>query len=97
MRIRLHIERLVLDGLPATDGARLRAAVEGELARLLAAGGLGRGLAAGGALARLSVPPIHLERDGRRPDVLGRAVARSVHAGIGEPGDAGPVGRRGRP
>jgi hypothetical protein len=96
MRIRLHIERLVLDGLPATDRARLRAAVESELARLLAAGGLGRGLAAGGAMARLSAPPIRLERSGR-PDALGRAVARSVHARIGGPGDAGPSERGDRP
>lgn len=84
MRIRLHIERLVLDGLPSAgaDRALLRAAVAGELARLLAAGGLDRDLAAGGAVARLSAPPIRFGR-GERPDAIGRAVARSVHAGIG--------------
>jgi hypothetical protein len=84
MRIELHIERLVLDGLPATDaeGARLRAAVEGELARLLATGGLARELAAGGAVPHLPAPQIGIG-PGDRPDALGRAVARSLHAGIG--------------
>ncbi|MGK9169296.1 hypothetical protein KXR53_23480 [Inquilinus limosus] len=98
MRIELHIERLVLDGLPVTaaEGPRVRAAVEAELARLLAAGGLGRDLAAGGALPRLSAPPIHLGR-GERPDAIGRAVARSVHAGIEEPRTVMGSGHRGRP
>jgi hypothetical protein len=95
MRITLHIEHLVLDGLPAADGARLRAAVEGELARLLASGGLRPDLAAGGAVARLAAPPIRLDRGGR-PDAIGRAVARSVHAGIGDPRGAGPAERGGR-
>lgn len=84
MRIALHIERLVLDGLPATgaDGASLRAAVEAELARLLATDGMRRDLAAGGAVARLPAPQISIG-PGDRPDAVGRAVARSVHAGIG--------------
>jgi hypothetical protein len=85
MTIDVHIERLVLDGLPMTsaDGPRVRAAVEGELAWLLAAGGLSRELAAGGAVARVPTPQISFGQ-GERPDAIGRAVARSVHAGIGE-------------
>jgi hypothetical protein len=83
MRIDVHIERLVLDGLPVTsaDGPRVRAAVEAELARLLAAGGLGRELVAGAAMARAPAPQISIGQ-GERPDAIGRAVARSVHAGI---------------
>jgi hypothetical protein len=40
MRIELHIERLVVDGLPftAVDGQRLGAAVEASLGRALGAG-----------------------------------------------------------
>jgi hypothetical protein len=84
MKIEVHIERLVLDGLPVTsaEGPRLRAAVEGELARMLAAGGLNRELSAGRALARISAPQISVGPR-ERPDAIGRAVARSVHAGIG--------------
>jgi len=98
MRIKLHIERLVLDGLPASgaDGPRLRAAVEAELARLLATGGLSRELATGGAVPQLPAPAISVDR-GEQPGALGRAVARSVHAGIGGPRPATPSGRGSRP
>jgi hypothetical protein len=84
MRIDVHIERLVLEGLPVTsaDGPRVRAAVEAELARLLATGELGREPIAGGAMARAPAPQISIGQNGR-PDAIGRAVARSVHAGIG--------------
>jgi hypothetical protein len=94
MRIAVHIERLVLDGLPVTaaEGPRVRAAVEGELARMLAAGGLNRELATGGAVPRVAAPQISLgPRD--RPDAIGRAVARSVHAGIGGSVPSYPGGR----
>ena len=42
MNIKLHIERLVLDGLPVTrsQGPLVQAAMEAELARLMAEGGL---------------------------------------------------------
>jgi hypothetical protein len=84
MKIEVHIERLVLDGLPVTtaEGPSVRAAVESELARMLAAGGLNRELGAGRALARISAPQISVGPR-ERPDAIGRAVARSVHAGIG--------------
>jgi hypothetical protein len=84
MRIEVHIERLVLDGLPVTtaDGPRVRAAVESELARLFAGSGVNRELAGGGALPRVEAPQISLAAR-ERTDAIGRAVARSVHAGIG--------------
>jgi hypothetical protein len=85
MTIEVHIERLVLEGLPVTsaDGPRIRAAVEGELSRLLAAGGLSCELASGGAAPSIDAPEISLAPRAR-PDAIGRAVARSVHTGIGE-------------
>ena len=84
MRITVQIERLVLDGLPVTtaDGPRVRTAVETELGRLFAAGGLNRELASGGAVPRVNAPQISLGPR-ERPDAIGRAVARSVHARIG--------------
>jgi|EndMetStandDraft_8_1072994.scaffolds.fasta_scaffold44941_4 hypothetical protein len=84
MRIDLHIERLVLDGLTVTaaDSPRVRAAVEAELARLLAAGGVNREFAAGGAMPRLNAPQVTLAAR-PRPDAIGRAIAQSVNASLG--------------
>jgi hypothetical protein len=84
MKIVLHIDRLVLDGLPVTgaDGPRLRRALTRELTRLLADGGVAHGLSGGTALPRLGAP--RLTYAGReRPDALGRKIAQSVYAGIG--------------
>jgi hypothetical protein len=83
MKIALHIELLVLDGLPVTslEGARVRAAVERELAGLLAAQSPGQ--LRGGAVPRVSAPDITIGAR-ERPDAIGRHIARSVHAGMWE-------------
>jgi len=81
MNIALHIERLVLDGLPAPAGrpAAVQAALEAELARLLADRGLPG--VAGGAVPELAAAPIRLQpRAG--PQSWGRGIARSLHAGL---------------
>jgi len=85
MSIRLHIERLVLDGLPVTaaDAPRVKAALEAELTRLLAAGGLRADLAAGGAVPSVQAPPISSAR-GVSSTQLGTRIAQAVHGGIGE-------------
>jgi hypothetical protein len=84
MNINVHIERLILDGLPVkgSDGAVVQAAVERELARLLGE----RGLTAvsAGAVPRLAVGPIELTRAGE-PAHLGHQIARAIHGGIGSP------------
>lgn len=82
MTIRLHIDRLVLEGLPlgAHEGPLVQAAVEAELARLMA------GAApppSGGATARVTAPAISLTPD-NSPAHLGQQIARSVHGGIGK-------------
>jgi hypothetical protein len=84
VNIHLHIERLILDGLPVGpgQGARVQAAVEGELARLLAGGGLAPGLQAGGALPGVSAPSIQLA-PGSSPAQMGVQIAQSVYGGIG--------------
>lgn len=85
MRIELHIERLVLDGLAATPRERtmIRTAVEMELSRLLTEGGLARELAGGVALPSLGVGNIQLTPGGN-PWQLGEQIARAVYAGIGQ-------------
>ena len=68
MTIHVHIERLVLDGLPVThaQGPQVRAAVEAELARWLAERGLAPGLAQGGAAPSVLRPVDHARR-GHQP------------------------------
>jgi hypothetical protein len=81
--IRVHIERLVIEGLPVPPGQRplIKAALEAELADKLAAGGPGAEVLAGGAIPRLAAGTIHLPA---RPGAaaLGRQIAGAVHAGL---------------
>ncbi len=85
MKIVVHIERLVLNGLPVNtaQGPRLRRAVQRELTRLLAQGGIAPALAGGGAQPRLAAPQLTL-RPQERPDALGGRIAQSVYGGIGK-------------
>jgi hypothetical protein len=83
MKIEIHIERLVLDGLPVTSaqGTRLRRAVERELSRLLQNGAIAPYLAGSEALPRLSAPQFRFaRRDG--PSAIGKQIANSVYAGL---------------
>jgi hypothetical protein len=82
-RIRVRIDRLVLDGLPLerAQGPAVKAAVEAELSRLLAEGGIGRELALGGAVP--SVPADSIRLAGGGPAQVGKQIARSVYGGIG--------------
>jgi hypothetical protein len=87
MRIEIHIERLLLEGLPldARDGARVQAAVEAELARLLAerpsADAIAHTGESGAALPRLAAPRIDLA-PGARPAEVGAQIAQSVLAAV---------------
>lgn len=84
MKIKLHIERLVLDGLPIarTQGGKVRAAVEQELTRLLAIGGVSRELRPGGAMPSLRGGNMRVEK-GTQSGELGRQIAGAVYGGIG--------------
>ncbi len=81
MNISLHIERLVLDGLPLRDGQGpvLQAALESELSRLLEQHGLAE--LPGGAIPQLSVAAIQLSPDAP-PAHWGAQIAQSLHAGL---------------
>lgn len=84
MNINLHIERLILDGLPISHSQRplVQAAVEAELARLLATDGLSSCLMAGGAMPYVPGGSIQLMSDGN-PKTLGQQIAQAVYGGIG--------------
>jgi hypothetical protein len=83
MKINLHIERLVLDGLPieSSQAAHVQAAVEAELSRLLTENGLGLHLQSGGAMPRLNAQPLQMAQ-GSSPAQLGKQIAQSVYGGL---------------
>jgi hypothetical protein len=80
MSVRLHIERLVVEGLPVAqrDRPALVEAVERELTRRLAAE---RGWPAQGAAVRsLRGSPLRVGAEG--PAALGTAIAGSIHSAV---------------
>jgi hypothetical protein len=86
MNVKVHIERLVLEGLPVgpQDGARVRAAVTAELEHLIGTQGVSTHLRSGGAVPELRAASMHL---GERttPRRLGRQIARAIYGGLGNP------------
>jgi hypothetical protein len=80
MKVQLHIERLVLDGIDNGGAPRLlQAAIQAELTRLIGEGGLGH--AQGGAVARVSGPAISLQA-GEPAALVGSKIAGAVYGGI---------------
>lgn len=81
MSVTLHIERLVIDGLPlgTHEGPLLQAAVEAEVRRLIAA----EGATAFGAARR--VPLVRTEPIAPQPgaDRLGTQIGQAIVGGIG--------------
>lgn len=83
MKINLHIERLVLDGLPLDhhDAPLVQAAVETELTRLLVAEGLQSRLNfSSGATPRVTAP--NIQGLTGNPVQAGEQIARAVHGGL---------------
>jgi len=84
VNIRLHIERLEIEGfgLERADRRALQSAFRTELSRLLAGHGLLPELQRGGAVPQLRAGVL---RVGARASAreLGTGIARSVYAGIG--------------
>jgi hypothetical protein len=89
MNIHLHIERLILDGLPIADGqgAAVRVAVEAELIRLFAATGITP--TSSRAEARVSAAEIQC-LPGMTAQQLGQRIGRSVFGGLNQAAAVGP-------
>ena len=85
MNINLHIERLILDGLPleARDSAILRAAVEVELARLLTENNVAANRQTGEAAPSARADAIQLTGESN-PAQIGRQIAGSIYESIGK-------------
>jgi hypothetical protein len=95
--ISLHIDRLVVDGLPltATQAARLQPALERELARLIAGSGDAGAWDPGAAPPATAVATPTVHWDAARPHQLGRALAHGVFDSLNSssPASARPRGR----
>lgn len=85
MNINLHIERLVLDGIPLGPGQRplLQSAMQTELTRLLANGGLNEALQTGSAFYSVRAAGIRLTGDAG-PARMGQQIAKAAYGGIGK-------------
>lgn len=83
MSIHLHVEHLVLEGLPvdAAQGADVEAAVGAELERLLTEAPTAGVLRQGGARFSLTAPEITVSAD-EPADALGRRIGQAVHGAI---------------
>jgi hypothetical protein len=84
MTIHVHIERIVLDGLPidAAQTRRFRSALESELARLLRGSGLSAEWNGGGAVPAVETQTVHVDRH-IHPKALGAGVAAVLHGRLG--------------
>jgi hypothetical protein len=85
MEVRVHIERLIVDGpaLGRAERERLAQALSAELGRLITADGLPPGLAGGLAVPAAMGGPV--AGSTAEPDAYGRALAGAVYAGLGRP------------
>jgi hypothetical protein len=84
MNVRLHIERVVLDGLPVSvgSGPQVQAAIEAELGRLIAAGGVSPAFRARQVLPAIRARDVQMTAGGDHAE-LGRQIAASVYGGVG--------------
>ena len=82
MKIYLHIERLVLEGVPADQPRLLRQALEQELTGRLTEGGLAPELRRGGAVPHVRGGSIDLSQKSHSAN-LGTQIAGAVYRGIG--------------
>lgn len=83
MNINLHIERLILDGLPVDQrhGPTLQAAVERELTRLLTDSASVAPFNTGGTQASVKGGPIQVA-EGAEATGLGKQIAAAVYGGV---------------
>ena len=83
MNINLHIERLILEGLPVShsQGPLVQAAVEAGLVQLLAVDGLSPALRSGGAMPSVRAGNIEVPSE-NSPLQLGQQIAQAVYQGI---------------
>ena len=90
MNIEVHIERLVLYGLPSDGGRAVGEGLKAELERLLALGShpLAPEIASGGALPSVPGGTMHYALGGGMQE-LGVQIGRAIHSAISSVADRG--------
>ena len=83
MNVNLHIERLILDGLPLAGGqsTQVQQALERELTKLLATGELQDTWQSGGNVHRMQTAGIQVAQE-IQPAHLGEQIAGAVYGGL---------------
>ena len=83
MTVKVHIERLVLEGLPLApgDSAAVGASLEADLTSLIAAGGLAGQIRNGAAVPRLRGTDLQVAPGSSSR--LGKHIAGSVYGALG--------------
>lgn len=81
--IELHIDELVLRGLPGAQHDRIAAAVEAELQRLLDESGLPPSLAEVGRLPTVQVDNLRLAA-GTKPAAIGTQIAGAIYSSLSD-------------
>jgi hypothetical protein len=85
MTVRVHVDRLVLEGFDYSlgDTVRLESSLREELARRLSASGVSDELRFGGSLDAMRPATVSLPE---KPNAVqsGRAIAGAIHRGIGK-------------
>ena len=83
MKINVHIERIVVDGLPVDRNSTpmIQEAVQAELMRLFAENSLSQSLLSSGAIPLLRMAPIQIAPQSK-PNTLGHSIANTVHEGL---------------
>lgn len=83
MKINVHIERIVLDGLPVDrhSAPMIQEAVQAEMTRLFADNGASQSLLSGGVVPSLRTAPIQITPQSN-PNALGHRIANAVHGGF---------------
>jgi hypothetical protein len=82
MKINLHIERLILDGVPVDRPRLVQRALKQELTHRLMEGHLSSELHCGGDVPHVNGGTIEVSK-GLPATKLGTQIARAVHRGIG--------------
>ena len=78
--IRLHIDQLILSGVPVSDRDALGDAIRGELTRLLSAGALPPALAHTRQIPSLNAGAVQVASP--QPHALGTQVAQAIHSSL---------------
>jgi hypothetical protein len=79
--IDLHIDELILRGLPYAQRQRIAAAIEQELTRLLTERGIPPSLARGGFVPRIMLDGLSIPT-GAKPAVIGSQIAQNIYSNL---------------